>query len=89
MRVNPTMPTHAHRASDLNKPTGDARKFAGAGKLGSGNYATKRPENAAGPLVVNQFKNKDNYATGDGDNFHQPQRPGSDHSYIKSKGHQC
>jgi hypothetical protein len=40
----------------------------------------------APPPTHSTLWDKGTYRTGMGDTFHQPQRPGSDHSYIKSKG---
>jgi hypothetical protein len=54
-----------------------------------GSYALPRPFGAATPLVTNQLKNPEHYKLGDGYEFHQPQRPGSDHAHIKSKGFPC
>jgi hypothetical protein len=89
MRTNPELATHQHPYKTDDSPTGDQRKFLNAGRLGKGNYAAPRHPLAAAPLITNQLKNPATYSTGDGDSFHQPQRPGSDHSHIKSKGHQC
>ena len=90
MRVNASLPKetyHAHPAFRTDKATGDAKRIYGGRGIGS--YALPKHPNAAAPLTTNRLLDAAHYKTGDGDSFHQPQRPGSDHSHIKSKGHQC
>jgi hypothetical protein len=87
MRVNTTLPAHAHRAIPTDKATGDSKRIYGG--RGAGNYAMPKAPNAATPLTTNRLLDKATYSTGDGDHYHAPQRPGSDHSHIKSWGHPC
>lgn len=72
-----------------NNLTKDMLRMSGAGKLGKGNYAKSRTPDVAPPLTHNYLKDERTYRTGMGDTFHQPQRPGADHSHIKSKGFPC
>lgn len=87
MRVNKT--AIGYLLPMTNNLTKDMKRMTGVGKLGKGNYAIKREPDVAPPLTHNYLKDKRTYRTGMGDTFHQPQRPGADHSHIKSKGHQC
>jgi hypothetical protein len=58
-------------------------------KPAEGGYALPKHPLAAAALTTNRLLDKATYRTGDGDSFHQPQRPGSDHSHLKSWGHPC
>lgn len=50
----------------------------------------RRPDSAkATPPGANRLGKPGSYSTGDGDEFHQLPRPGSDHSHIKSRGDGC
>ena len=50
----------------------------------------KRPDSAKAALSgTNRSGKSGPYSTGDGDEFHQLPRPGSDHSHIKSRGDGC
>lgn len=87
MRENKLAPGYLLPATD--KLTKDMKRMSGVCRLGAGNYAIKRDPDAAPPRVHTNLGTKDVYKAGDGDYFHAPQRPGSDHSHIKSRGHQC
>lgn len=51
-------------------------------------YASWRAANAV-PAATHVSMGGKPYKTGDGDAFHAPQRPNSDHSRIKSRGFPC
>lgn len=87
MRVNKT--AIGYLLPMTNNLTKDMKRMSGVCKLGKGNYAIPRASDVALPLTHNNLKNRTPYKLGDGDYSHAPQRPGSDHSSIKSRGHQC
>lgn len=72
-----------------NNLTKDMKRMSGACKLGKGNYANPRTPDVTPPMTYNNLNNKTPYKLGDGDCFHQPMRPGADHSHIKSRGYNC
>lgn len=84
IRVNPTQ-TLGPMAYVSDRANKDIRRSVGM----RGYEPSYKPPTVATPATINSFANKESYKTGDGDNYHQPQREGSDHSYIKSKGHKC
>jgi hypothetical protein len=90
MRINPKLEPHQHHYKNVDTPTGDARRMFGVDQaMRNRSFAAPKAPNAAGPLITNRLLDKAVYRTGDGDPFHSVQRPGSDHSHLKSKGHPC
>ena len=85
MRVNKPTPAHMHVAQRTDKATGDSKRLYG-GKA-NGSYASPRPPGCTPPPTHSTLQDRDNYVPGMGDTFCQPQRPGSDHSNILSRGY--
>lgn len=81
MRINESLPTALLYKSDR-------APLAVRPKNPPDRFASTRDENAALPNR-NNFHDRLNYKTGDGDYFHSPQREGSDHSHVQSRGIKC